>query len=117
MTQITENLAEHYAAAVHRILAEEFPHVGGKTLARLIVENVARQAEMPLRSFELIVDEPTLANWRLVPEQTGPDRWRVQVICCKPRPSHANAAREQRINTALRAIELADLAPSFAREA
>ena len=106
MATLAEDLASRYAAAVHRVVADEFPRLDTETLRRIVVENVARQAEAPMRSFELIVDEPVVANWKLVPDHTGDNRWRVQILCCKQRPSHANAAREQRINAALRAIKV-----------
>ena len=104
MPTLTENLATRYATAVYQILAEEFPRLKARTLELHVVEQVGLNAELPLRWFELIVDEPTVANWRLVPDHLSEDRWRVQIACRKPRPSHANAAREQRINEALRAI-------------
>lgn len=100
----TQTLAEQYASAVYRVLVDDFPNLNTRTLYLLIREQVGRQAEAPSRAFEVIVDDPMVANWKLVPDATGPDRWRVQVACCKPRPSHANARREQRINAALRAI-------------
>lgn len=104
MQTLTESLAEQYASAVYRALVDDFPNLNTRTLYLLVREQVGRQAEAPSPAFEVIIDAPSVANWKLVPDMTGPDRWRVQVACCKPRPSHANARREQRINTALRAI-------------
>ena len=106
MPTLTENLVGQYATAVYRVLVAEFPNLRTRTLELLVRDQVGRHAELPSNSFELIVDEPAVANWRLVPEMAGPDRWRVQLACCKVRPSHANAAREQRVNASLRAIEL-----------
>lgn len=106
MSQITESVAERYATAVHRILAGEFPRLKGRTLELIVLEQVGRNAELPSRGFKLVVDEPTVANWRLVPDHAGPDRWRVRLECWKGRPSHKNVERERRINTALRAVEL-----------
>jgi len=108
MPTITEQAAQRYAAAVHRILVEEFPRLADRTLELIVLEQVGRNAELQWRGFELIVDEPTTASWKLVPDHLGEDRWRVQLACCKPRPSRANAAREQRVNAALRAIKLED---------
>jgi hypothetical protein len=106
MPQTTETLAGRYAGSVHRALLDDFPRLKDRTLELIVLENVARQAEMPSRAFELVVDDPSSANWRLVPDHVGPDRWRVQLACCKPRPSHANGERERRINMALRAIQV-----------
>jgi hypothetical protein len=108
MPQITEQAAQRYAAAVHRILADEFPRLADRTLELIVLEQVGRNAELQSRGFELIVDNPTVASWKLVPDHLGDDRWRVQLACCKPRPSHANAERERRVNSALRAIEMED---------
>jgi hypothetical protein len=104
MPQITETRAQRYAADVIDVLAGDFPRLKNRTLELIVLEQVGRNAELPCRGFELVVDEPTVANWRLVPEMAGPDRWRVQIACWKPRPSHADSQRERRINAALRAI-------------
>ena len=102
---LAETLAEQYASAVYRALIDDFPNLNTRTLYLLIREQVGRQAEAPSPAFEVIIDDPAVANWRLVPDMTGPDRWRVQVACYKPRPSHANVRREQRLNAALRDIQ------------
>ena len=99
-----EALAARYAQAVYQVLVDEFPNLQAKTLELLIRGQVSWQAESPSPTFEIILDDLSVANWRLVPEMTGAGRWRVQVACCKPRPSHDNAQREQQINAALRAI-------------
>jgi hypothetical protein len=104
MPTITEQAAQRYAAAVHQALTDDFPGLKKRTLELIVLENVARQAEAPSQAFQLVVDDPTVANWRLVPDHVGSDRWRVQLACCKANPSHANSERERRINTALRAI-------------
>ncbi|HEY9412390.1 MAG TPA: hypothetical protein VIP77_22620 [Jiangellaceae bacterium] len=104
-TSFAEEIAARYAQAVYRVIVGDFPNLQSRTLELLILEQVARQAEAPSPAFEVIIDEPVVANWRLVPEMTGRGRWRVQVACCKPRPSHANARREQRLNAALRDIQ------------
>lgn len=105
MATLTENLAGQYAAAVHRVLVAEFPRLADRTLELIVLEQVGRNAELPSNSFELVVDNPTVANWRLVPDHAGPDRWRVQLAWWpQKRVSHAIAARERRVNEALRAI-------------
>lgn len=102
---ITETVAARYAAAVHAVLIEKFPGLAAPALRRIVLEQVARHAELGNTSFELVVDEVQVANWRLYPDHAG-ERWRVELCCCKPRPSATNVRREERINEKLRAIRL-----------
>jgi hypothetical protein len=106
MPTITEKAAQRYAAAVIEVLAGDFPALKDNALGRIIPRELAQQAEAPSHMFELIVTYTR--EWRLVPDQTGRDRWRVQVRCHIDRPTAADGKREQRINAALRAIELED---------
>jgi hypothetical protein len=103
---ISQEMAARYAQAVHKALLDDFPRLMERRLTLIVWEMVARQAELASPAFELIVDDPRVANWRLVPDATGSDRWRVQIACRKVRPSLAQGRREQRLNTALRAIRL-----------
>jgi hypothetical protein len=104
-TSLVESLAAAYAEAVYRVLVADFPNLETPSLALLVREQVARQTEAPSPAFEVILDDPSVANWRLVPDPTGGTRWRVQVACCKPHPSRVDARREQRLNVVLRAIQ------------
>lgn len=86
-----------YAFAVLDILASEFPNL---PTGATIVDAINRHATTPDR-FELIVDHPTLANWRLCEDPDNPGR--VRLACCKP-PNQTSAAdmqRERRINNRL----------------
>lgn len=104
MTLTPSQAAERYAAAVVQALVDDFPALKDRSLGRLVPEHVARQAEAPMRSFEVIVDYTR--EWRLHPAPIGGDRWRVCIGCHKDNPTAADAERERRINTALQTIEL-----------
>jgi hypothetical protein len=104
MPTITEQVAQRYAAAVIDILAPDFPAVKDNSLGRILPEEIARQAEAPMRSFELIVTYTR--EWRLIPADG--DRRRVQLACFKARASYEESARSRRMNAALRAIDLED---------
>lgn len=100
---LTKALAKQYATAVTAVLAGEFPALRDSSLGRIVPEEIARQAEAPMRWFELIVTYTR--EWRLVPDRTGDDRWRVQIGCFTDARTSADGEREQRINAALRAIQ------------
>lgn len=99
---VPAQVAARYAAAVVKVLASDFPAVTDHSLGRLALEHIARQAEAPMRSFEVIVTYTR--EWRLVPERTGRDRWRVQIACHMDAPTAADGERERRINATLRAL-------------
>ena len=102
-SSLVESLAATYAAAVVDVLADEFPALTDNSLGRIVPEDIARQAEAPMRSFELIVTYTR--EWRLVPDRSGAARWRVQVACFSDEPTAADLQREERLNAALRAIQ------------
>jgi hypothetical protein len=104
MTTITEQAAQRYAAAVIDVLSCGFPAVKDNSLGRILPVEIARQAEAPLRSFELIVTYTR--EWRLIPADG--DHQRVQLACFKARASHEESILSRRINSALRAIDLED---------
>lgn len=99
---VPAQVAERYAANVVKVLAGDFPAVTDDSLGRLVPKHIARQAKAPMWSFEVIVTYTR--EWRLVPERTGRDRWRVQIACYMDDPTVADGERERRINTALRAL-------------
>lgn len=101
-TRVNEETAARYAQKVYRVLVDA--GVVKEGLKRIILEEVGRQAEAPMSSFQLIVDDMSMANWRLLPDLN--DARRVQVGCFRLKPSAADDAREDSINAALRAIEL-----------
>lgn len=92
-----------YTAAVIRVLAEEFPaELSNPVTKQIISEAVSRQANRGGDHFEVIVDNPALANWRLKADRQ--DRRRVRLACCRLPVSPADQERERRINTVLAAI-------------
>lgn len=104
MPTITEQAAQRYAAAVVAVLASDFPDLQDPGLGRTVRSQLARQVEAPMRSFELIVTYTR--EWRLHPAAVGDDRWRVKLVCHKNKVTGADLAFGQRVNAALRAIEL-----------
>ena len=62
---MTETKAS-YAAQVVEVLREHFPDLAGDPeAAGIIAAAVSRQMADPRDSFEVIVDSPWTANWRL----------------------------------------------------
>lgn len=104
MAQVSPQAAQRYAAAVVRVLAGDFRDLTDQHIRQIVAENVARQAEAPLASFEVIVDNPISANWRL--KADGQDQRRVRLACYRMNPAADDRERERRINTALQTIEL-----------
>lgn len=102
--RISEQAAARYAKAVTELLADDFDGLKAPTLSRIVTENVARQAEAPMVSFELIVDDLSLANWTLTPD---PENTRRVVLACRRYKLRAtDTRREDRVNAALRALPL-----------
>lgn len=110
MTEVyahTAHTAHAYAEAVVAVLAEEFPPVTpGSVLGRMVLQDVAWQAQNQSRSFEVVVTYTR--EWRLTTETTGWGRSRVRLACYKDRPTGEDSRLERRVNEALRAIELED---------
>jgi len=96
--------AQRYAHDVIDVLRDDFPALREDYFAREAVRDIASHAYCPAPSFEMIVTYTR--EWRLMREQTGTDRWRVQIICRRDNPTAEDAEREQRINAALRAIDI-----------
>lgn len=113
---LTEPAAARYAAAVHDVLVEEFPNLAAPEMKQIVLEMVGRHAEVPKGHFELVVDQVALANWRLYPDHSG-ERWRVELCCCKHRPSATDERRSERVNERLRAIRMPTLTIIAARAA
>jgi hypothetical protein len=107
MAEMYAHTAHAYAEAVVAVLAEEFSHVTtGSSLGRIILQDVAHQAQNQSRSFEVIVTYTR--EWRLTTETTGWGRSRVRLACYKDRPTGEDARLERRVNEVLRAIKLED---------
>lgn len=99
--------AHAYAESVVAVLAKEFPAVTpGSSLGRVILQDVAWQAQMPTRSFEVIV---TYAReWRLHQDDVRGEPWRVRIGCHKDRWTEADIRFSDSVNARLRAIKLED---------
>lgn len=93
---------EHYAAAVVEVLATDFPELADETTAAMARNAIARHATAPADPFEVIIDSPTLANWRLRPHRERPKR--VRIACYRFELSAEDLAKEQRINATLERI-------------
>jgi hypothetical protein len=106
MATLTETLAGRYATAVVDVLAGHFPDLKDRSLGRIVPEEVARQAEAPMRSFELIVTYTR--EWRLHPVGAGLEPWRVELACHKNRPTGEDVRFSDSVNARLRAITLED---------
>jgi len=102
MTGMSPEIAERYSHRVVEVLSGEF---GAKLDAAEVVRRLVYQrAVNPDLAFAVIVDNPALANWRLTPDAR---RGCVRLACYRlPPQTEADAERERRVNTALRAIEL-----------
>lgn len=94
--------AEQYAEAVMRVLVGSFPELEFGTDRYVVANAVMKQATDPSDMFEVIVDRPSSANWRLKSDREHADR--VRMSCYRFTPSDADRAREDRINAALREI-------------
>ncbi len=94
---------EGYAAAVVRVLREHFPDFADPAVASVITEAIERQARDPQPGFEVIVDDPISAKWRLHADNR--DRRRVLLYIHRARHSDADAGLSRTVNDALRALE------------
>lgn len=102
MSTITEQAAQRYAAAVIGVLVDA--SLIKRELKPFVLEQVARQAEAPMASFELVVSDLPSANWRLMPNLD--DRQRVCIGCFKLHPTRRDDALEDSVNRALGNIPL-----------
>jgi hypothetical protein len=88
-----------YAAAVIRVLVDEFESLADNITADIVRNAVARHADQPQHTFECIIDNPSVANWRLKPHHDVPAR--VRLACCRVHPTPHDDDRERRINKVL----------------
>ena len=95
--------APSYATSVVRVLREHFPDLADPTTAEVITDLIERQARDPQPGFEVIVDDPASAKWRLHVDNR--DRRRVLLYIHRTRPSDADAELSRTVNDALRALE------------
>jgi hypothetical protein len=96
-------MSTRYAAAVIHVLIEDFgPELRDPVIEKIVRDAIVRQAQSAEPSFEVIIDNPISASWRLKP--TSKDRRRVRLACYRMHPTDSDRERERRINTALAAI-------------
>ena len=103
-TRIKQPAAYNYATGVMRVLSEDFPGLADETTRSIVEEAVERHALNPKDTLEVIVDNPTLANWRLKADRNDPCR--VRLSCYRFNETDSDRERVQRINTALAALSL-----------
>jgi hypothetical protein len=96
---------ETYATAVVRVLRDHFPDLADPVVAAVVTHAVERQAREASQVFEVIVDDPRSARWRL--KARSDDRTRVRLAYCPVilPGSDAGNELERTVNDALRALE------------
>ena len=94
---------ETYAASVVQVLREHFPDLAAPVIAAFVTRLIERHARDPLAPFEVIVDDPRAAKWRLHADNR--DRCRVLLYIHRASPSDADAELSRTVNDALRALE------------
>lgn len=88
-----------YAEKVTGVLVTCFPDLLDPIILEIIRPAVRRQAENPARWFEVIVDDPRQANWRLRPHRTEPGR--VRLACFRMTMRDEDVTLERTVNEAL----------------
>lgn len=91
--------AAEYATAVVGVLAAEFPELTDPGVASEVRAAVERHVRSPSRAFEVIIDDPAVANWRLRAARDSSGR--VRLACYRFGPSAADLDRERRVNEVL----------------
>ena len=95
--------AASYAKAVTGVLSEYFEGLADPVTAGIIEGSIERQACNPRDSFELVVDSPASANWRL--KARSEDRRRVYLTCYRRVEREPDAQLVHTVNEALSALE------------
>lgn len=92
-----------YACGVLHVLASDFPDLRDPVVAGIVKKAVYVNARGFDRvGFEVIVDDPFTANWRLIPAPH--DRARVHLACWRKNRTEDDAERWARLNAALDAL-------------
>ena len=94
-----------YAASVVKVLREHFPDLADPTTAEVITEAIERQSRDPHPGFEVIVDDPAAARFRLKTRSDDHRRVRLAYYPVFPPGSNAGNALEAIVNDALQALE------------
>ena len=95
--------AKDYAASVVEVLRRHFPDLADPTTAEVVTDLIERHTRNPQDPFEVIVDDPAAAKWRLNADNR--DRRRVLLYIHRTRISDADAELSRTVNDALRALE------------
>jgi hypothetical protein len=95
--------AETYAASVVKVLREHFRDLTDPTTAVVVTDLIEHHARNPQDPFEVIVDNPISARWRLHADNR--DRYRVLLYIHRACPSESDAELSRTVNDALRALE------------
>ena len=97
--------AKDYAASVVEVLREHFPDLNDPVTAAAVSASVEYNERHPAASFEVIVDDPRRACWRLKARSDDRRRVRVAYFPVLPPDSLDAYAFESLVNDALRALE------------
>lgn len=96
---------EGYAISVVRVLSRYFSDLHDPATARLVTDTIEHQARHPEASFEIIVDDPGSARFRLKSASWDRRRVRLAYFPVLPPGSVAGNTLESTVNNALRALE------------
>jgi hypothetical protein len=99
-----DTTAASYAESVVGVLREHFPDLADPTAAEIIARAVRRQANDPHDAFEVIVDNPRSANWRL--RAWREDRRRVHLACYRMTERDQDVQFTRTVNDALAALKV-----------
>jgi hypothetical protein len=102
---MTETKPGSYAAQVVQVLREHFPDLTDPRTAEIVARAIERNARDPQASFEVIVDDPGSARFRLKARSEDRRRVRLAYYPVSPPGSVAGNALEVIVNDALRALE------------
>jgi hypothetical protein len=94
--------SQRYAALVTELLRGHFPGLADPVTAEVVTGLIERHVRDPHAPFEVIVDDPAAANWRLHADSR--DRSRVLLYIYRMRPSEADIDLSRTVNDALRAL-------------
>ena len=97
------SIEDGYAERVVGVLREYFPADLSDLAAQIITEATEHQVRDPQSSFEVIVDSPYAANWRL--KARSEDRRQVRLACFRVTRRDSDAQFERTVNDALAAVE------------
>ena len=100
-----ETGATSYAEAVMGVLRDHFPAAtwSDPATAAIITTAVRNQASTPRDAFEVIVDDPRRADWRL--KSRNGNKRQIRLACYRMVMRDADAELERAVNSALSALE------------